>query len=268
MKHYITEKRKTFDTEYLKVTLKDLTKLEKVQKLLTELQSVKKVNITKNKVTDLTIYPAKVYDVDEMKTEVEVALNSYFSSSPFDPVFTDNGISNISEKGYEDIIKRINSYGKNMEKYKDLYVKFDEEGFRNFFLPHLNSISKNHTATGETFNKKGKTDILVQDESGNNIFIGECKIWRGKSELSKAVDQLLERYVTWRDEKVALIVFNKDNDNFSDVIKKAIEALKEHQLFVSYDSKRIVTSHSFIFKHIEDAGKTIKLELMLFECKK
>lgn len=267
MKHFTTEIREAFNKKYLKVFLKDLNHLEKVQTLLSNLQSVKNVNITANATRDITVYPAKVYDVNEMKTEVELALNNYFSSSPIDPVFVDEGISSISEQGYADIINRINQYGQNLEKYKGLYDKFDEEGFRDFFLPHLNSISKRHTATGETFNKIGKTDILIQNENGNNVFIGECKIWHGKSELSKALDQLLERYVTWRDEKVALIVFNKENVNFTEVIDKAVEAVKEHRQCISYDGKRSNTSHSFTFNHPEDSNKKVKLELILFNCK-
>ncbi len=31
-------------------------------------------------------------------------------------------------------------------------------------------------ATGETFNKSGKTDILVRD-GDRNVFVAECKWW-------------------------------------------------------------------------------------------
>jgi hypothetical protein len=34
------------------------------------------------------------------------------------------------------------------------------------------------SATGETFNKSGKTDILLRYD-GKNVFIGECKFWKG-----------------------------------------------------------------------------------------
>lgn len=266
MPHFKIEKRIVFDTEFLKVFLRDKSKFEVIQTLLTGLQSVKTVNITKNNETDLTVYNSKLYSVDETKIEVEVALNSYFEGSPIDPKIEDEGLSHISDKAYTKILEKISSYGQNLEKYKDLYDKFDEEGFRNFFLPFLNSISTKHTATGETFNKIGKTDILIQDENGQNVFIAECKLWKGESELEKAINQLLDRYVTWRDEKVAVIIFNKTVQKFGDVIEKAIKAFSAHKNCIKYLGKRNQTSHSFIFKSSEDPERTIKVELMLFNC--
>src|SRR5690606_5018776 len=223
--------------EYLKVYLRDNSKIEDVAVFINSLQSVRTCNVTENKETDLTVYPAKTYSADETSSEIEVALNSYFNRGQYDPVFEDN-ISSLSDEGYGNILNQIYGFGQNLEKYKTLYDKFDEEGFRDFFLPHLNLISKSHAATGETFNKLGKTDILIQDENGINVFIAECKLWKGESELSKAIDQLLDRYVTWRDEKVALIVFNKDMKNFTELMAKAVEKLKKHPLFDKYLGKR------------------------------
>ncbi len=100
-------------------------------------------------------------------------------------------------------------------------------------MPHLNSISKSYTATSETFNKIGKADILIQDNEGINIFIAECKIWHGGQELLNAINQLLERYVTWRDEKTALIIFNKDNKDFSKLLMTAKKTIKKHPNFDS-----------------------------------
>ena len=67
-------------------------------------------------------------------------------------------------------------------------------------------------ATGETFNYGGKTDILIRYQ-GNNIFIGECKFWKGPKSYLETIDQIL-RYVTWRDTKVAIFVFCKDTKKF------------------------------------------------------
>lgn len=264
-KLFTTEKREVFDNPYLKVFLRDKSKIDQVADLLSNLQSVKKANVTDNKEKDITVYPAKTYTVEEMTSEIDIALESFLTEGTLDPVFEDK-IDSISEKGYEDILEHIRNYGKNLEKYKNLYDKFDEEGFRDFFLPHLNSISKNHTATGETFNKTGKTDILIQDSKGANVFIAECKLWKGESELLKAVDQLLERYVTWRDEKVALIVFNKDMKKFSELLEKASFCLTNHPLFEDYLGPTSDSSFRYIFKHPDDNDKKITLELIIFNC--
>lgn len=266
MPDFKIDKRETFNKEYLKVYLRDKTEFQTVRTLLSNLQSVKNVNITENNEPDLTVYPSKLYTADETETEMEIALNSYFTGSPIDPKIEDDGLSHISDKAYYQILDKISNYGRNLEKYKDLYDKFDEQGFRNFFLPYLNSISTKHTATGETFNKIGKTDILIQDENGNNVFIAECKLWKGEGEIENAINQLLERYVTWRDEKVAIIIFNKNAKKFGDVIDKAINAFKAHKNFKQYIGKRNEISHSFIFTNPDDPNRIIKLELMLFNC--
>ena len=266
MANYIIEHREAYKKPYLKVKLRDNSQLDKVQILLSDLQSIKKVNITENKRTDITVYPSEFYSPSETEEEIRIQLDSFFESKPLDPLFEKEKFSSISEKAYEEIIHEISIFGLNLEKYKNLYLKFDEEGFRDFFLPHLNSISKSYTATGETFNKIGKTDILIQDNEGINIFIAECKIWHGKKELLKAIDQLLERYVTWRDEKTALIIFNKDNKDFSQLLNTAKEAIRKHSNFDSVIQETQKTSFSYVFKNIEDAKKKVYLELMIFNC--
>lgn len=266
MPDFKIEKRKAFDKEYLKVFLRDKTKFTTVRTLILGLQSVYSVNITENNETDLTVYPSKLYTADETIQELNISLVGFFKGSPIDPIIEDKGLSDISEKAYFQILDKISNYGQNLEKYKDLYDKFDEEGFRNFFLPFLNSISTQHTATGETFNKIGKTDILIQDQNGQNIFIAECKLWKGEGEIEAAINQLLERYVTWRDEKVALIFFNKTVKKFGEIIEKAVASLKSHKNFKQFVGKRNGTSYSFIFTNPDDTDKTIKFELLMFNC--
>lgn len=264
--HFAIEKRNTFDKDYLKVFLKDKTKIEQVASILSSLDSIRKANVTENKNLDITVYPAKMYDIDGVELEVNANLNSFFETGELDPVFEDK-ISLLSSQGYSDILNHIYVFGRNLEKLKQLHSKFDEEGFREYFLPYLNAISSKHSATGETFNKIGKTDILIQDESGLNVFIAECKLWKGEGELLKAIDQLLDRYVTWRDEKVALIIFNKDMQGFSDLITKAKNKMQEHKQFNSFIGQRYDTSFSYTFKHSDDPKRIIQLELIIFNCK-
>lgn len=268
-KNFDTEIREVFDKPYLKVYVKDLAKIESIRSFLNDMKCVQKANITssssKNSPSEnLTLYPSRVYDVKEMQSEVIVSLNSFFSGSPVDPSFIEEAFSSISQKAYRQIINIIDTLGRNMEKSKGLYQSFDEEGIRSCFLPYLNAISQKYTATGETFNKIGKTDILIQNESGENVFIAECKIWRGQSQLSEAIDQLLSRYVNWRDEKVALIVFNKTNTNFSDVISKSKKVMEAHNAFEEFKGTTSRTSFAYKFVHPEDNNKKVCIELMLF----
>lgn len=270
-KNFDIEEREVFEKKYLKIFIKDTSKIGDVRSFLQGLNSVKTVNITSSSSKDsppinLTIYPPRLYDIKETRAEVEIALNNFFDGGSLDPIFEDEAISAISNKAYFQIIDYIIRLGTDLEKFKELTKNFDEERFRDYFLPFLNSISKHHNTTGETFNKIGKTDILITDQSGKNIFIAECKIWHGANEITNAIDQLLERYVTWRDEKVALIVFNKSVKKFSDVIERAIEAVTNHKHCEKLVGQRTESSASFIFKHPDDERRKINLELILFNC--
>ena len=267
MPEYVIEHRESFKKPYLKVELKNNDKLKEVQIILSQLQSIRNVNITENARTDLTIYPSKFFSPEETEAEIKAQLDSFYSSQPLDPIFEKERLSTISDKAYEQILIEIQIFGRNLEKLKSLNSKFDEEGFRDFFLPHLNSISLNHSATGETFNKAGKSDILIQDAKGANVFIAECKIWHGEKELLKAIDQLLEKYVAWRDEHTALIIFNKENDKFSQLVETAKNVIETHPNFVKKMKDTSNTSSRFQFKNADDPDKMIYLELIIFNCK-
>lgn len=270
LKHYDLEIRKSPREEYLKVFVADLSHLESLQALLESLPSVRRVNITGSQSTsspekNLTVYSSRVYEISEVIDQVRSYLDSYYQSNPIDPIFKAEAISSISEIAFEQIVLLLQGFGNNLEKYPGIFSKLDhEEEFRAYFLPYLNSMSINHSATGETFNKHGKTDFLIQDSEGNNVFIAEFKIWHGPSELQKAVDQLIDRYVSWRDEHTALIVINKNNVGFSDVVSSAIVALQAHNLCKSLIKKDSESSVLFEFHNSEDRKKVIKLELILF----
>lgn len=268
-KNFELEIRESYGKKYLKAIIYQIARLEESKILLTSLPSVKSVNISKSEAKkspseNLTIYNSRLYEIEETKQEVNAALKSYFEGSSFDPTFISNTLSSISEKAYFQVMDYIIQLGKELENYRDLKRLLNEELTRDYFMAFLNTISQSHTATAETFNHNGHTDILLKDSCGNNLFIAECKVWHGKSQITDAVTQLLDRYVGWRDEKVAVIVFNKSVNNFTDVISNANIGIKEHPQFLSFVSNRKPTSFSYIFKHPSDTKKTIKLELILF----
>lgn len=268
-KNYETEIREMYGKKFVKVFLKKLDHISNIQTSLNMLTSVAKAKITHSESQyslpqNLTIMPKRAFSLEEVKAEVESELDRFFSGGTNDPVFIDVTIPALGESAYFEILDRIIQLGMNMEKYSTFTKSLDEEGIRDYFLPHLNSISQSHSATGETFNKKGRSDILIQDNNGNNVFIAECKLWKGSSKLSEAIDQLLERYVSWRDEKTALLVFNKDVTGFSKIIEKGIESVKNHPNCLRMIRKRKETSFSYLFRNAEDPEKKISLELVLF----
>ena len=92
-------------------------------------------------------------------------------------------------------------------------------------------------STGETFNCHGKTDILIRVK-GKNIFIAECKIWRGEKGFLETIDQLLG-YTSWRDTKTAILIFNKNQD-FSSVLAKIRSTAKTHTCYKRENNLKIV----------------------------
>ena len=133
----------------------------------------------------------------------------------------------LNEAQYEDAIIVISSALLSMERTPSVVSDKDEEELRDYILVMLNGTFQG-TATGETFVKSGKTDVLVRVDD-RHVFVGECKWWRGSKALTEAIDQLLG-YLPWRDEKAALIVFI-DNVAASSVFDKVEEAVKHHPTF-------------------------------------
>jgi len=169
----------------------------------------------------------------------------------------------VSNTMYEDIIKIIYDIGKGMEKKPSLYKSKDEESLRDHLLLILETRYDAITATGETFNRKGKTDILLKyANDGSNVFVAECKFWRGASEFQKAIFQLLG-YLTWRDSKTALILFVQNND-FSNVLQTIKEEIKSNPHYVKGNGSRGESSFSYIFNLPQDKDKHILIEIIVF----
>lgn len=118
----------------------------------------------------------------------------------------------ITDQAYENILSAIRAQGRTFEKAPSTFAKFDEEELRDVILGNLNTHFHGQ-ATGETFRAKGKTDICIEQDN-RAAFVGECKIWRGAKELVDGLTQL-QGYLTWRDSKAALVVFNKERSKFS-----------------------------------------------------
>ena len=169
----------------------------------------------------------------------------------------------LEEVMYRDILRTIYGTYKGFERLPSLYRDKDEEALRDGVLPTLQASFKNVSTSGETFNKEGKTDICIKEPGGGNVFIAECKIWKGEKYLLSAISQLVDRYVTWRDTKTALIVFVK-SDGFADIVKKANAAIKKHEYYVRSRGATEETSFSYVFRLPNDKDREINLELMLF----
>lgn len=146
-----------------------------------------------------------------------VQLNRVVRSAPSKPTVKQMiPESCISDKDYDNINNIIYMCGTAMEKTAKTYFHNNEEELRDHLLATLNTHYNN--VTGETFRKIGKTDINIEFEN-KAAFIGECKIWHGEQLFQDAIQQVLN-YSTWRDLKVSVIIFNKENKSFPAVLTK------------------------------------------------
>ena len=165
---------------------------------------------------------------------------------------------------YESIIDSINQMGQAWEKLPSIYRNKDEEALRDLFLSYLITEYRGITSTGETFNCGGKTDICVKDpDSNQNLFIAECKIWKGSVMFHKAINQLFDNYLTVRDSKAALIFFVNNNE-FNSVLDTIKKEVSKHLYFQSNNGGHGPSSFSYIFKLPSDKEQKVNLEIMVF----
>jgi hypothetical protein len=162
---------------------------------------------------------------------------------------------------YEQILNIISNMVTVMERSPRAFRGMDEEDLRQHFLVQLNGQYEGQ-ATGETFNYEGKTDISIRSE-GRNIFIAECKIWRGKAELIKALDQLIG-YTSWRDTKTALIIFNRKK-NLSAVLSVIPETVQSHPNFKRQLDYNNETGFRFILHQRDDRNREFYLTVLVFD---
>jgi hypothetical protein len=162
---------------------------------------------------------------------------------------------------YEHILSVIQNMVAVMERSPQAFKGMNEEHLRQHFLVQLNGHYEGQ-ATGETFNFEGKTDILIRAD-GKNIFIAECKLWKGATSLTEAISQLLG-YATWRDTKIALLVFNR-RKNFSTVIEQIPEVVRAHPNFKRELRYDLDTGFRCVLAQRDDPNRELILTTLGFD---
>ena len=164
---------------------------------------------------------------------------------------------------FENVLKIIYDDYTAFEELTHDKDSLSEEALRNHAVATLKAFG--YTASAESLNRNGKTDIHIQDDNGLAFFIAECKIWKGEKLFLDAIDQLYG-YLTWHNKNAALIVF-VEQGNFTKTIETARKAIRKHHLFVRDKDKTITNkenSFSSVLHHSLDDSCLIDLEVLFF----
>ncbi len=160
---------------------------------------------------------------------------------------------------YREIMKICHHTGVEMEKHPSIYQGKDEETLRDHFImvlsPHFDSVP------GETFNRSGKTDILIRHEM-SNVFVAECKFWNGPKGFHKTIDQILG-YLTWRDSKAAILSFARTKE-LNTALMKIETAASQHSCFVKTRNSQGDGSYIFDFHLRDDSSRGVQFAVMCF----
>lgn len=167
----------------------------------------------------------------------------------------------IADADYEHILNVVRHEGRTFETTPRTYAGLEEEALRDILLAHLNGHYEGE-ATGETFRAGGKTDIRIEDQN-RCAFVAECKLWTGDKKLLDAVDQLLG-YLTWRDCKASLVVFNKTVAGFASVLEKVPGLLQGHRLCRGTVSPAAPGEWRCRFASNVDAAREVLVHVFLF----
>jgi hypothetical protein len=166
----------------------------------------------------------------------------------------------LADTDYQEILKVVHDLGVSLERHPSTYEGKGEEDLRDYLLLLLQPQFEG-SATGETFNKSGKTDILLRYQN-HNIFIAECKFWAGIKSLFDATTQLLS-YLTWRDSKAALVLFVR-NKKFTEVLETIEQEISRHPHFSKLVSRRSDAWIELRFKLPDDESREVTVSILAF----
>lgn len=180
------------------------------------------------------------------------------------PIVTEKGFKpepTLNDESYRHILKVINDVGKNFERMPSVYKGKGEEDLRDHILMTLDPNFELGSASGETFNKSGKTDIQLRYDS-SVVFVAECKFWTGEKGYLKTITQLLN-YLTWRDTKASVIIFARQKD-FTTILDKVQTVTKTHTNYLSFIDNNDENWFNYRFHINGDRNRELKLAVQLY----
>ncbi len=166
----------------------------------------------------------------------------------------------LADPDYEAALRVLRNARNALERSPSMTAKLNEEQIRDLLLVSLNAQFQGK-AGGEVFNGAGRTDILIR-EGDRNVFIGECKIWRGPKTIRDALDQLLS-YLVWRDTKATLLLFIRSGHP-SEAIKKSVAEIEASPTYKRRGRHESDERVDFVLHAQGDPAREIQLAFLPF----
>jgi hypothetical protein len=196
----------------------------------------------------------KTYAVPSVRKKIVPTLPAA-SSAPYEPEPV------LALELYDHILSVIQNMAQVMERSPSTFKSMGEEDLRQHFLVQLNGQFEG-AASGETFNVSGKTDILLR-EKGRNIFIAECKYWKGPKLYRETINQLLS-YTSWRDTKTAIIIFSKGTA-LSTVLAGVKSETESYPTYKTTDPWKHESGARYVLHHTGDTNRELLLTVLVFD---
>lgn len=173
---------------------------------------------------------------------------------------TDDGMSNevMPDTTFRNILGIVDEFGVSLERSAPTVRSLGEESLRDLFLNAINT-HYGGLATGETFNHNGKTDIYLR-HNNENLFIAECKFWKGPQGYRDTVDQLLGN-LTVRDTHAAAIIFSR-RQNFAAVQDKIQQTITDHD---NYGTTLTPFTDHDVYRFEQTSGTPVKIAVKAFD---
>ena len=92
------------------------------------------------------------------------------------------------------------------------------------------------------------------------MFIAECKFWNGERQFLETIEQLLS-YLSWRDTKAAVLIFNRNVD-FSEVLKKIAESSPKHKFYKRAFRNFEESTFHYVFQQPNEVNREVILTVL------
>jgi hypothetical protein len=164
---------------------------------------------------------------------------------------------------YEEINRKMKLVGNQLMRSLRTANKLSETMFRDFFLGGLST----HTglwATGESENRKGRTDILVLDKRINERFIYEFKIYKQTKDINDGLQQIIFQYPTQNDNHNGLVILSRKTSDFAKTMSLIKQRLEETKIEIVNLSNIAEDPATILVEYIHPRNSELVSRLSIF----